>query len=778
MSPWRARAATLAVVVATALVFVLALPRFRFTTEITAFLPDDGSRKAQLAAMLADSELSRVMILDVAAAPGGAQAPRDLALALMAELRARPDVAVVRSGFTDEDVERMRAFLAAWPPTTFVPRDAYTDAGIRARLDDLREQLGSPMSAVVREGAPRDPLGGQWEPLAVLRAAKGGDALDDDGGVIVTADRTHAFVFVETKASPFDSDAQRAFRAGLDAWLARTPGARLQTAGSAQFAIASEAQIKADINRIGSISTIGVLLLFLVLFGSVRLLALAFVPVVFGSAVAVLACQALYGEVHGITLAFGTSLLGVGLDYIEHYYTHVALAPGERAWTVMRHVTPSIALGALTTIIGFVGLAAAGLPGLRQMAVFSAIAVVASLLATCVLVPPWMPARYRPPATIGRVERRMEHALARLSRRPWTWRGRAVVLAAATVAAVLGLRGAAFSDDVNVLLDASGAHVAEDRAVRDRLGGEASTFAVVTGADDESLLAAIGRAAGELAGARDHHLIASFVPLDRLVPSRAEQLARHATAADAAPRIRRIMDELELAPDAFQPFWDALAAPPAPLLALADVRRSPLAPLVGAWLPASATPVALIPVVGAGDLHALGDAVPSATIVAPAQTVVELFRAIRFRTIGAALVGFAAIFALLFARYRSARTAVIALGPALLACVATIVVLAATGAAIGILHVMALLLVVSLGVDFGIFLADATAGAAEVARSLVSIVTASISTILSFGLLALSHSPGLAALGLTVTVGVTASVVFSFLMAAMSGRAYTAEVPA
>jgi hypothetical protein len=107
VSPWRARAATLAVVVATALVFVLALPRFRFTTEITAFLPDDGSRKAQLAAMLAESELSRVMILDVAAAPGGARAPRDLALALMSELRARPDVAVVRSGFTDEDVERM-----------------------------------------------------------------------------------------------------------------------------------------------------------------------------------------------------------------------------------------------------------------------------------------------------------------------------------------------------------------------------------------------------------------------------------------------------------------------------------------------------------------------------------------------------------------------------------------------------------------------------------------------------------------------------------------------
>jgi len=50
----------------------------------------------------------------------------------------------------------------------------------------------------------------------------------------------------------------------------------------------------------------------------------------FGSAVAVLACQAVFGEIHGITIAFGTSLLGVGLDYVEHYYAHFVLTPAVR----------------------------------------------------------------------------------------------------------------------------------------------------------------------------------------------------------------------------------------------------------------------------------------------------------------------------------------------------------------------------------------------------------------------------------------------------------------
>ncbi len=768
MSPWRARAATLAVLVVTGLVFALALPRLRFTTEITAFLPDDGSRQARLAAMFAESQMSRVMILDVSRAPGSTTAPADLARGLIEELRARDDVASARSGFTEDDLDRPRVFLAQWPPTTFVPAAAYTDAEIRVRLENLRDELGSPLSAVVREAATRDPLGGQWQALDVLRAANASTAVEDDGGVIVTADRTHAFVFVETKTSPFDSDAQRAFRAALDAWLARTPAARLQTAGSAQFAIASEALIKADIDRIGVISMLGVIALFLVMFGSLRLIALALMPVAFGGLVAVLACQALFGEVHGITLAFGTSLLGVGLDYVEHYFTHVALAPGERPAAVMRHVTPSIALGALTTIIGFVGLVASGLAGLRQMAVFSAIAVIGSLFATCVLVPPWMPASYRPPRTIGRVEQRLARALERVTPRPSSWRTRLVVSVAILVVAVVGLRAATFTDDVNLLLDASSPHVLEDRAVRDRLGGDASTFAVVTGDDDEALLAAVGRASSELAHARDRGLLASFVPLDVLVPSAAEQRARHAAAVAFAPRIRQLMDDAELAPAAFQPFWDALAQPPAPLLAVADVRRSPLAPVIGAWLPAGTSPFALVPVVGARDPQALASAVPSATIVAPARTVVELFRAIRFRTIAAVLGGFVVIFLLLAVRYRSARTAVLALTPAVLASIATLVAIAATGTPVGILHVMALLLVVSLGVDFGIFLADATASTSAIARTLISIVTASVSTILSFGLLAVSRSPGLAALGFTVTVGVTCSVVFTFVMAAMA----------
>jgi len=763
---------TLVVVLGTALGFAAAAPHFRFTTKITDFLPDDSAdRGAQIAALLAESEFARVMVIDLTLGEPGPASDRLGALtrALLRFLHDQPDVAAARSGFTEADVTAMMAFLAAWPATTFLPRTAYTDDALHARLAGLRDQLGSPIGLLVRQTAPRDPLGGLWEPLAALREARGSSLADDDG-VLFTVDHLHAFAFVETRSSPFDSDAQRQFRAVLESWMARSAPAhaRMQTAGTAQFAIASEAQIKGDVNRIGLISTVGIVAIFLVLFGSVRLIFLGFIPMLFGSAVAVLACQAVFGEIHGITIAFGTSLLGVGLDYVEHYYAHFVLTEAP-ATTTMKHVAPSLVLGALTTILGFIGIGASGLMGLRQMAVFSVIAIVASMAATYGIVPLWMPVTYRPPRSLGVVNRSVLALLVRVTRRRWGRRWRWGALGLAVVAAVAGVRAAEFSDNVNMLVSDKGSHVVDDRTVRSRLGPEWSCFAVVTAESDEALLTSIGRTTAELERARAAGAVTSFVPLDRLVPSRAEQLARVAAARDAAPRIRRAMEALEFVPDQFRDFWDSLHATAPKILTLADVRRSPLAPLVAAWVPVQATPIALIPLIGVTDLAAVRAQVPSAAIIAPAQTIVELFRGVRIRTVVASMVGLAAILLLLLARYRSVRKSVIALAPGLLACVATVGTLVAAGVPLTILHVMSLLLVVSMGVDFGIFLVDTTDTLEESARTMVSILTASITTVLSFGLLGLSESPGLAALGVTVTLGTTLSLVFCVVMASLAG---------
>jgi len=764
---------SIAVLVATALGVALAAPRFRFTAEITRFLPDGSARSgAQVSGLLASGETARIMVLDLTLGPGAPAGSLEAAAsALVAFLRGHPDVDFVHSGVTDSDAAAFLGFLSSWPGSTFVPASAHTDAEIRARLADLEDQLRSPLSVLIRPIAPHDPLGGTWQTLTALRHEQSRSLVDRDG-ILLGADGRHAFVFVETHSSPFDTAAQRAFRAALEGWLrtAAPPSARLQTAGAAQFAIASEAAIKHDINRIGLLATVGTVALFLLLFGSVRLILLGLVPMLLGTAVALLACQALFGAVHGITLAFGTSLLGLGIDYVEHYYTHVVLDPATDPAATMRSVGPSIALGALTTVIGFAGIAASGVAGLREMALFAVVAIAAALAATYFLVPAWMPRGYRPPRTLALLDRAALALLGRLTRRPPTRARRAITVGAALAAAGLGVATARFSDDVNLLLDESGPELRDEREVRARLGAEdTATFAVVTGADDDALLVALGRVTGELERARSAGAVGSFVPLGRLLPDRAEQIARHAAARAGAPRLRALMTEIGFVPDEFRPYWDALDAPPV-VLTLGAMRRSPLAPYLAAWAPRTETPTVLLPLAGVTDLTALRALVPSALIMSPSQTVVALFRGMRARTLAASALGLLAIFAVLAVRYRNIPRAVAALLPAALGCIATVVVLSVAHVSLTILHVMALLLAVSLAVDFGIFLVEKAATREGAARTLVSILTASLTTVLSFGLLGGSSNPGLASLGITLTLGTTFGMVSCLLAAWWIGQ--------
>jgi predicted exporter len=82
--------------------------------------------------------------------------------------------------------------------------------------------------------------------------------------------------------------------------------------------------------------------------------------------------------------------------------------------------------------------------------------------------------------------------------------------------------------------------------------------------------------------------------------------------------------------------------------------------------------------------------------------------------------------------------------------------------------VFGLVLVMGMGGDYGIFVCDAAAAEAEdpdaMGATLHSVLLATLTTILVFGVLGLSSHPVLSALGVTTAVGIA----LSFLMAPVS----------
>lgn len=753
--------------------FLLVLPRLRVTTSITHFMPDAADRRAAtLLRSLAEGESARTIVLDLSG--GDVAVLGETAHALVARLRASPGIARVRSGLDAADEAAIGELIASRPPTALLDAMDFEDAPATARLARLRERLASPLGPVVSRLAPRDPLGGALDALEALAGAEGSVASRD--GILFDAEGRHAFVFVSTAESALDAAAQRAHLARIDeAFLAArsAPSVRLEKSGIARMTVASEHAIREDIERIGGISTVGILALFALLFGSVRLVGLGLVPLFVGSAIATVACHVVFGEVHGLTLAFGASLLGVGIDYAEHYFSHFALTPERGAAGVMREVWPGLWMGALTTVVGFAGLGITGFPGIREIAVFSAVAIGAALASTRWLLPPWMPGDYAPARVMASLSRVADRLIAFVARRGRGLLLVPVLLGLAVVPLVLRAR---FVDDVSQLVAFDPALVAEDARVRDRVAPvDPGRFAVVVAPTEEEALVRLERTTSALDGAQADGLLSGYTSLGALVRSRARQEASFVRAKARRADLEALLVREGFVVAGFQPFFDGLAADTPALLTLDDVRRSPLGAFVAPLAPRLAEGQAFVlPLRGVRDTAALAARLPDATLLDEPALLETTYRDVRRNTLRMLALGVGLIVVTLFARYRSARVVGAAMLPAVLGAAGAVALLGAAGEALNLLHLVALLLVLSMGVDYGIFVVEARAKPSEGASALVSVVTATATTLLSFGLLGMSGMPALRALGLTITLGLTLTTVLcplSLVFAASPERA-------
>jgi predicted exporter len=116
------------------------------------------------------------------------------------------------------------------------------------------------------------------------------------------------------------------------------------------------------------------------------------------------------------------------------------------------------------------------------------------------------------------------------------------------------------------------------------------------------------------------------------------------------------------------------------------------------------------------------------------------------------LFSYVAVYCLLYPRYRSSAWRVLA--PTAVASVATLALLGIFGQNLQLFHVLALLLILGIGVDYGIFFQENSTQRHQAAWLAVGL--SALSTLLSFGLLGLSKTPALQAFGLTVSIGIAA----------------------
>ena len=77
---------------------------------------------------------------------------------------------------------------------------------------------------------------------------------------------------------------------------------------------------KKEINKMGSLSLLAVLLLLTFTFKSLKPVLISMGVILFGAGMGIAACLLFFEKVHLLTLVFGTSLIGISIDYALHFF--------------------------------------------------------------------------------------------------------------------------------------------------------------------------------------------------------------------------------------------------------------------------------------------------------------------------------------------------------------------------------------------------------------------------------------------------------------------------
>ena len=143
-----------------------------------------------------------------------------------------------------------------------------------------------------------------------------------------------------------------------------------------------------EISLIATISLLLVILILFLVFRSPKPLIFSVMSIVISVITAFLATLATFRQIHIITLVFGTSLIGSCIDYSLHYFTHWAGNPELKTTIEIRnHIMPGLTMAIISSGLCFAVLLFAPFTLLKQMSLFCLTGLISSYLTTIAIFP-------------------------------------------------------------------------------------------------------------------------------------------------------------------------------------------------------------------------------------------------------------------------------------------------------------------------------------------------------------------------------------------------------
>jgi predicted exporter len=753
---------------------VLIIGRSTFSTGISAFLPASPHPDQRLLVeQLKNGVVSRLLLLAIKNGQPSelAAASKDLAV----RLGANPEFVLVRNG-SSVGTARDRALLWKYRYllSNQVTPDRFISLAIRQSLQKDLQLLVSPGGPLLEPLLSADPT---REIIHLTDTIKSGGERGPShrDGVWFSKDGKRALLIVQTRSPGFDLDAQKRNLASLQSAFDLTRqvvGAQhLQfvETGPAVFAVHIRDQIKANVWRLSFLATFLVGSLLLTVYRSPRLLSLALLPVLSGAVAGIAAVSLGFGKVDGITVGFGTTLLGEGVDYAIYLFSQTR--PGQPPGETLPRIWPTLRLGVLTSVCGFSALLFSDFPGLSQLGLFSIVGLFVAVGVTRWVLPLLMPKDFvarQSPRLFSTLQVLISHS-SRL-RVP-------VLLSMVLVTIFLSLReGPWWNAHLSSLNPTSFADQQLDRKLRSELSAPSVNDLIAIRANGlEEALVASEQVEEKLVTLRNEAVLAGFESPSQVLPSRATQRARQAALPppeQLRTNLQNALVGLPFRPEFFEPFLiQAERERREALLSRESFAGTTLGLKLDSLLFQSHGHwTALLPLKDVTHPKRLMKAqatwnIPGLVFLNIKNQSNKMYRRYFHTALRLSLIGLLVIVLLLSVVLRSPIRVMRVMAPLIGAVTFTLAILLKTGGPLSIFHLIGLLLVVAVGSNYALFFERKIEDRKDRERTVFSLVLANVCTTIGFGTLSFSSIPVLHDIGTTVAVGAMMSLVLSAIWA-------------
>jgi predicted exporter len=740
--------------------------QLRLGADLRLFLPEARTPEQRLLLEeIGEGPASRIAIVALTGAP--AQRLAEISSSVASALKRSPEFRWVANGEAALDDLPERLWPYRFLLTDTFDHRALDGQFLRTELDQRLQDLSSPAASFIEPVLARDPT---LEALKLLERWQPAQEPARQFDVWFTRAGDAALLLVETRAPAFDPQAQaialNELRAAFDHARGRD-AAKLEISGPGAFSVLMQNRTAAEGQRFGVFATIGMILLVLLAYRRVNAVILSALPLASAALAGLFAVSAIFGTVHGITLAFGFTLIGVAQDYPIHLLSHHHA--GDSPVASARALWSTLATGVASTCIAYLAFLFSGVPGLAQLATFTIAGLLVAGLTTRFLLPLLVAPNPRDVVTLPWVQRL--HAVFERLHLPRGW----VAVAVGLLAAALWFApGPLWQDNLSALTPVPPALLARDQALRRELGTADVRYCLaVTDTDTQGVLRALEALDESLGRLRAEGAIGAFDHAARYLPSEDTQRARQQRlppASDLQAALTRALTDTPFVPDAFAPFLeDVQQARAAEPLTPEALKGTPLASrLDSLLLQRGEHSIALVTLARVRDPQALlavaqraGSSVRLLDLKQATESLVAQQRTYILRSLGVAAVLLIAVVAIAL---RSANRVLRVLAPMALTTAAIIAILHACGVPLSLFHLISLVLAAGLGLDYALFFEHAADDPVAQRRTLHALMVCSVSTLMVFALLALSSIPVLRAIGVTVGLGVVSNFVLALVI--------------